>query len=62
MADRFNGRVESEVLGITIYFHRDLEQLLRGFNAAYNARRQRLLNGRMPNQVVAERLAARRRL
>jgi transposase InsO family protein len=62
MAERFNGRVEREVLGITIYFHRDLEQLLRGFNAAYNARRQRVLKGRTPNQVVAERLAARRRL
>ncbi|MCW8085592.1 DDE-type integrase/transposase/recombinase [Roseococcus sp. MDT2-1-1] len=62
MAERFNGRVESEVLGLTIPFHRDLEQLLRGFNAAYNARRQRVLGGRTPNQVVAERLAARRRL
>jgi hypothetical protein len=38
MVERFNGRIGSEVLGITIYFHRDLEQLLRGFNAAYNAR------------------------
>jgi transposase InsO family protein len=62
MVERFNGRIESEVLGITIYFHRDLEQLLRGFNAAYNARRQRVLQGRTPNQVVAERLAARQTL
>jgi transposase InsO family protein len=62
MVERFNGRIESEVLGITIYFHRDLEQLLRGFNAAYNARRQRVLQGSTPNQVVAERLAARRKL
>jgi transposase InsO family protein len=61
MVERFNGRIESEVLGITIYSHRDLEQLLRGFNAAYNARRQRVLSGRTPSQVVAERLAARRR-
>ena len=61
MVERFNGRIESEVLGITIYSHRNLEQLLRGFNAAYNARRQRVLSGRTPNQVVAERLAARRR-
>jgi hypothetical protein len=60
--ERFNGRIESEVLGITIYSHRDLEQLLRGFNAAYNGRRQRVLQGRTPNQVVAERLAARRKL
>ncbi len=34
MVERFNGRIGSEVLGITIYSHRDLEQLLRGFNAA----------------------------
>jgi transposase InsO family protein len=58
MVERFNGRVSSEVLGITIYSHRDLEQLLRGFNAAYNARRQRVLGGQTPNQVVAERLKA----
>jgi len=59
MVERFNGRVGSEVLGITLWSHRQLEQLLRGFNAAYNARRQRVLSGRTPNQVVAERLAAR---
>jgi hypothetical protein len=59
---RFNGRIESEVLGITIYSHRDLEQLLGGFNAAYNARRQRVLQGRTPNQAVTERLAVRRKL
>ena len=62
MVERFNGRVGSEVLAITIYSHRDLEQLLRGFNAAYNARRQRVLEGKTPNQVVAERLKARRKL
>jgi transposase InsO family protein len=62
MVERFNGRVGSEVLGITIYSHRDLEQLLRGFNAAYNARRQRLLNGKTPDQIVAERLKAGRKL
>ncbi len=58
MVERFNGRIASEVLGITIYSHRDLEQLLRGFNAAYNARRQRVLSGKTPNLVVAERLKA----
>jgi transposase InsO family protein len=58
MVERFNGRVGSEVLGITIYSHRDLEQLLRGFNAAYNARRQRVLGGRTPDQLVAECLHA----
>ncbi len=62
MVERFNGRVGSEVLGITIWSHRDLERLLRGFNAAYNARRQRVLDGETPHQVVAERLKARRRL
>src|ERR671932_768004 len=62
MVERFNGRVGSEVLGITLYSHRDLEQLLRGFNAAYNARRQRVLAGKTPNQVVAEHLQARHQL
>ena len=59
MVERFNGRIGSEVLGITLYSHRQLELLLRGFNAAYNARRQRVLDGRTPDQVVAERLAER---
>ena len=62
MVERFNGRVGSEVLAITIWSHQQLEQLLRGFNAAYNARRQRVLDGKTPDQVVAERLEARRRL
>jgi hypothetical protein len=58
MVERFNGRIGSEVLAITIYSHHQLEQLLRGFNAAYNARRQRVLEGQTPDQVVAERLIA----
>jgi transposase InsO family protein len=62
MVERFHRRMSSQVLGITIYSHRDLEQLLRGFNAAYNARRQRVLGGKTPNQVVSERLKARRQL
>ena len=62
MVERFNGMIGSEVLGITIYSHRDLEQLLRGFNAAYNDRRQRVLDGKTPNQVTAERLKVRRKL
>ena len=62
MVERFNGRVGSEVLGITVSSHRQLEQLLRGFNAAYNARRQRVLDGKTPDQVVAERLRKRRKL
>jgi transposase InsO family protein len=57
MVERFNGRVQREVLGITVASHRDLERLLAGFNAAYNARRQRVLGGRSPEQVVRERLA-----
>lgn len=62
MVERFNGRIGSEVLGITIWSHRDLEQLLRDFNATYNARRQRVLDGKTPGQAVAERLKARRKL
>src|ERR671920_1963136 len=62
MVERFNGRVGGEVLGITIWSHGQLEQLLRGFNAAYNARRQRVLDGKTPDQVVKERLKARRTL
>jgi hypothetical protein len=57
-----NGRGGGEVLGITIYSHGELERLLRGFNAAHNARRQRALDGKAPDQAVAERLNARRRL
>jgi hypothetical protein len=62
MVERFNGRIGSEVLGITVYSHAQLEQLLRGFNAVYNGRRQRVLDGKTPNQVVAERLKKRRKL
>jgi transposase InsO family protein len=56
MAERFNGRVQREVLGITVANHGDLEQLLVGFNSAYNARRQRVLDGHSPEDVVRERL------
>jgi transposase len=59
MVERFNGRIASEVLGINIYSHRALEQLLRGFNTAYNARQQRVLDGKTPNQVVTSHLKAR---
>src|SRR3712207_4362302 len=62
MVERFNGRVGGEVLGITVWSHQQLERLLRGFNAVYNARRQRVLEGKPPEQVVAERLKARRKL
>jgi transposase InsO family protein len=58
LAERFNGRVQREVLGITISSHRDLETLLKGFNQAYNMRRQRVLKGGSPDEVVQSRLAA----
>ena len=58
MVERFNGRIQSEVLGITVASHGDLETLLGGFNQAYNARRQRVLKGRSPETVVHERLSA----
>jgi len=45
MVERFNGRVQRAVLGMTINSHADLETLLKGFNRAYNARRQRVLGG-----------------
>ena len=62
MVQRFNGRMGLEVLGITIHAHRDLEQLLRGFNATYNDQRQRVLNGKTLNQVTTKRLKVRRKL
>jgi transposase InsO family protein len=62
MVERFNGRVGREVLGIIISSHQRLEQVLRGFNAAYNARRQRVLDGKTPDKVVVERLKAHRKL
>ena len=58
IVERFNGRIVCDVLAITVSSHDQLEQLLRGFNAAYNARRQRVLEGQTPDQVVAERLTA----
>jgi transposase InsO family protein len=58
LVERFNGRVQRAVLGITIYSHRDLETLLKGFNQAYNRRRQRVLKRRTPDEVVRSRLAA----
>ena len=57
MAERFNGRIEREVLTITVGSHRDLERLLKGYNQAYNARPQRVLKGRSPDEVTRARLA-----
>jgi transposase InsO family protein len=56
MVERFNGRVQREVLGITIHSHADLEVLLKGFNRAYNARRQRVLSGISPDEAVRQRI------
>src|SRR3954451_22883713 len=52
MVERFDGRVQREVLGITVAGHRDLERLLAGFDSAYNARRQRVLGGSSPEAIV----------
>jgi hypothetical protein len=46
------------VLRITIDSHRDLKTLLKGFNQAYNRRRQRVLKARSPEEVVQSRRAA----
>src|SRR3954451_1494535 len=58
LVERVNGRVQREVLGLTLYSHRDLETVLSGFNRADNGRRQRVLQGRSPDRVLRERLAA----
>ena len=58
MVERFSGRVQREVLGITIRSHADLETLLRDFNRAYNARRQRVLGGPSPDEAVRRRREA----
>jgi hypothetical protein len=50
------------VLGVTVAGHRDLGRLLAGPNRAYDARRQRVLDGRSPDEVVRERLAQDRSL
>ena len=60
--ERFNGRVQREVLGITLHSHRDLDILLHDFNRAYNARQQRVLGGLSPDEAVRRRLEAEPRL
>nr|WP_152527992.1 hypothetical protein [Sphingobium lactosutens] len=45
MVERFNVRVASEMLGINVGGHVDLEILLTGFNRAYKQRGQRVLHG-----------------
>lgn len=56
MVERFNGRIGRNVLVITVGTHRSLERLLQGYNVAYNARRQRVLKGKAPNDSVKARL------
>lgn len=58
MAERFDGRVQREVLNITVGSHHALEELLLGYNLAYKLRTQRVLQGRAPTDVVRERLRA----
>ena len=58
MVERFNCRVQREVLGIMLYSHADLEIVLRDFNAAHNDRRQRVVNGLSPGIVLRQRLDA----
>lgn len=62
MVERFNGRVVSEVLGINVAGHADLETLLTGFNHAYNRRRQRVLGGSTPLDEVHEQIEHNARL
>jgi transposase len=57
LVGRFSQWVQHEVLGITISSHWNLEFLLKGFNQTYNLRRQRVLEGASPNQIVHRRLA-----
>lgn len=49
MVERFNGRIGREVLIMSIGTHDALERLLHGYNLAYNARRQRLLDAQSPD-------------
>ena len=58
MVECVNGRIASLVLEINVYSHRALEQLLRGFNTAYNGQLQRVLEGKTSNQVVVDHLKA----
>ena len=62
MVERFNGRIASEVLGINVAGHADLETLLTSFNQAYNRRRQRVLLGHSPIEKVEQRLKLKRSL
>src|SRR5947208_640012 len=56
MVERFDGRAQREVLGVTVAGHRDLERPPAGFDQAYDARRQRVPGGKSPAEIVEERL------
>jgi hypothetical protein len=58
MVERFNGRIQQEVLGSTVASYLDLDTLVHSFNQAYDARHQRMLKGRSPETFVRERLNA----
>lgn len=51
MVERFNGRIEREVTGITVHSHVDLETLLKSFNQVHR-RRWRGLDTAFPEPVV----------
>lgn len=57
IVERFNGRIDREVLVITVGTHADLETLLTGYNHAYNARPQRVLAGKSSDHIVQAHLA-----
>ena len=56
MVERFNGRIGRDMLVITVDTHRVLERLLRVYNVAYNARRQRVLKVKAPDDIIKARL------
>lgn len=58
MVESPDGRVRLEVPRSTLYCHADLEIVLRGFDAAYNGRRQRVLNEVSPEIVLRQRFDA----
>jgi|SRR5215212_7722117 len=58
MVERFNGRIQREVLGIRLPATAIWRPCCVASIKAYNARRQRVLKGRSPDMVVRERLSA----
>ena len=56
MVECFNGRVQQEVLDVTVYSHEDPETLLAGYDVAYIGRRQRAVKGLSPEMLLRQRL------